>query len=494
MKKLLQQLKDNFSELPTQKEKRLFQRMISGKLVTKYRVLEKEKKLKPVKKRKQKLTFTEQKRKERKKSIILKKKIENFMEEDSNSRVCAGKKDVITKQGVRKQKRVMLDTLINLHKLFIEKSNIKISYALFCKFRSFWVVQSRYDKCDTCLCVTHYNIDLILSSLHQAKIISVSNYVGLLNTICCDRYDEKCIYPRDLILDLQSKTKILLRHELNIVHQYMAIKSKKETLTKQEAIIHVDFSENYQTKYTQEVQSFHFGGSREQISIHTVVVYTKENNGELKCSCYCTLSKNLKAFLSTMKVHQVTASIFLPNHLPMKSLSCFCNPEACNHFVLGTMEFATKNTRPRLNVDNVYGSESDDEPLINCRLSKQLPTSSLPYATVSENASQLEDEPSTSGSNNKFNNGDFVLVRILHKDTEYRYVAMCTGIEEDNEEQVIFCKICDNTGKNFRIDDNDVSFISWGQIIEKIPTSNLKMKGQRIYYEFHQSINVFEKP
>ena len=132
--------------------------------------------------------------------------------------------------------------------------------------------------------------------------------------------------------------------------------------------------------------------------------------------------------------------------------------------------------------------------LINCRLSKQLPTSSLPYATVSENASQLEDEHSTSGSNNKFNNGDFVLVRILHKDTEYRYVAMCTGIEEDNEEQVIFCKICDNTGKNFRIDDNDVSFISWGQIIEKIPTPNLKMKGQRIYYEFHQSINVFEKP
>lgn len=29
------------------------------------------------------------------------------MEEDSNSRVCAGKKDVVTKQGVRKQKRVM---------------------------------------------------------------------------------------------------------------------------------------------------------------------------------------------------------------------------------------------------------------------------------------------------------------------------------------------------------------------------------------------------
>lgn len=108
---LSQQLRDNFSDLSTQKEKRLFQRMISGKLVSKYRVLEEEKILKPIQKRKTKLTLIEAKRNTRRKSITLRKTIEIFMEEDSNSRVCAGKKDVVTKQGVRKQKRVMLDTL-----------------------------------------------------------------------------------------------------------------------------------------------------------------------------------------------------------------------------------------------------------------------------------------------------------------------------------------------------------------------------------------------
>ncbi|CAH0717729.1 unnamed protein product, partial [Brenthis ino] len=331
---LSQQLRDNFSDLTTQKEQRLFQ--ISGKLVSKYRVLEEDKILKPIQKRKTKLTLIEAKRSIRKKSIILRKTIEIFMEEDSNSRVCAGKKDVVTKQGVRKQMRVMLDTLINLYKLFIKKNGIKISYALFCKFRPFWVVQSRYDKRNTCLCVKHSNIELILNCLHQAKIISVLNYVDLLNTFCCNRYNEDClsrncetcknktlcykefdnsfpllykkwqsvpqdyvdvktkktrkimkcvkstieIYPRDLILQLESNTEILLLHEFNIVHQYMAMKLKKETLTERDAIIHVDFSKKYQTKYAEEVQSFHFGGSREQISIHTVVVYTKGNNGD----------------------------------------------------------------------------------------------------------------------------------------------------------------------------------------------------------------------
>ncbi|CAG9573014.1 unnamed protein product [Danaus chrysippus] len=86
---LSQQLRDNFSDLTTQKEQRLFQRMISGELVSKYGVLEGGKILKPIKKRKTKLTLIEVKRSTRRKSITLRKTIEIFMEEDSNSRVCA---------------------------------------------------------------------------------------------------------------------------------------------------------------------------------------------------------------------------------------------------------------------------------------------------------------------------------------------------------------------------------------------------------------------
>lgn len=47
----------------------------------------------------------------------------------------------------------------------------------------------------------------------------------------------------------------------------------------------------------------------------------------------------------------------------------------------------------------------------------------------------------------------------MHRKTEYRYVAVCTGVEEDDKIQIIFCKICDKTWKNFKIDDNDIAFI-----------------------------------
>nr|CAH7719658.1 unnamed protein product [Callosobruchus chinensis] len=56
--------------------------------------------------------------------------------------------------------------------------------------------------------------------------------------------------------------------------------------------MHCDFSENYLVKYAEETQSFHFGGSRKQISIHTVVVYTKVG-GKTVPKSYCTLSDSL---------------------------------------------------------------------------------------------------------------------------------------------------------------------------------------------------------
>ena len=41
-------------------------------------------------------------------------------------------------------------------------------------------------------------------------------------------------------------------------------------------VCHVDFSENYTCKCSDEVQSMHFGGSHQQASVHTGVYYTKD--------------------------------------------------------------------------------------------------------------------------------------------------------------------------------------------------------------------------
>lgn len=41
-------------------------------------------------------------------------------------------------------------------------------------------------------------------------------------------------------------------------------------------MIHIDFSENYNCKYGSEIQSMRFGSSKQQISLHTGVAYTRE--------------------------------------------------------------------------------------------------------------------------------------------------------------------------------------------------------------------------
>ncbi|CAH1968741.1 unnamed protein product [Acanthoscelides obtectus] len=65
-------------------------------------------------------------------------------------------------------------------------------------------------------------------------------------------------------------------------------------MTNEEILIHCDFSENYNLKYAEEVQSYHFGGSRQQITLHTVVIYSRAHENDLKVDSFCTLSESLE--------------------------------------------------------------------------------------------------------------------------------------------------------------------------------------------------------
>ncbi|XP_022819027.1 uncharacterized protein LOC111353248 [Spodoptera litura] len=342
---LKQQIEDNFSEMKTVKEKRLLTKMVTGKIVDKYKLWRMKNTGVISYKRIKKAKIGH--RLERRKKISDKcvRAVVNFYEDDSNSRLGAGKKEFITRKSERKQKRYMLDSLLGLYEKFkLEKRNFTLSYQTFCKLRPFWIVMPKVDKRDTCLCINHANIDLKVSALFNAKILNYNSYQKLLQELCCDRYNEKClsrdcqkcfnnnpfykefnnmrrinykkwisekadfidpkskktrrvtkyvkksfdVKPRDLIIELQDELETFLRHERNIVHQFSAIKKLKSMLTEEDALIHMDFSENYITKYSQEIQAFHFGGSRTQISLHTVVVYLKDTT-----KSYCTISTNV---------------------------------------------------------------------------------------------------------------------------------------------------------------------------------------------------------
>lgn len=52
-------------------------------------------------------------------------------------------------------------------------------------------------------------------------------------------------------------------------------------------MLHIDFSDNYLCKYSQEIQAVHFGGSHQQATLHTGVLYTAEDQSPLT---FCSIS------------------------------------------------------------------------------------------------------------------------------------------------------------------------------------------------------------
>ncbi|KAK0151918.1 hypothetical protein N1851_006722 [Merluccius polli] len=74
-------------------------------------------------------------------------------------------------------------------------------------------------------------------------------------------------------------------HQFNWLHQAQKFRHLKENLKDNEMVLHVDFSENYACKLNTEIQSFHFGGNRQQASIHTAVAYTSTGS-----QSYATIS------------------------------------------------------------------------------------------------------------------------------------------------------------------------------------------------------------
>ncbi|XP_054257994.1 uncharacterized protein LOC128982935 [Macrosteles quadrilineatus] len=76
-------------------------------------------------------------------------------------------------------------------------------------------------------------------------------------------------------------------------HQFQSLKSLKNSISEHESIIIIDFSENYETKYSKEVQSVHFGGSKTQVSIQTGVCFFVNSSTKKICiKQFATVSDN----------------------------------------------------------------------------------------------------------------------------------------------------------------------------------------------------------
>ena len=266
------------------------------------------------------------------------------------SSLTAGKSQTVTRRKIKKQKRFLNDTMRNLHRRFLlESPDSRISYSLFCRMRPFWVVQPSIADRETCLCKLHENLGFLVEKLHFLRVIGSTDLEEMAESICCDSKSKDCMYnacpnckdrefPIASERDLEStvyctqwmteavlrekknkegvKEKVSLRmtvkkrmemtlqnllelfkkqlthfkrHLFNIKSQFSFHRELKKSMTHQECLIHVDFSENYVCKYSSEIQAVHFASNQQQATLHTGVLHV---GGVEENVCFATITSS----------------------------------------------------------------------------------------------------------------------------------------------------------------------------------------------------------
>ena len=99
--------------------------------------------------------------------------------------------------------------------------------------------------------------------------------------------------PTDEFVELvATKFDNLTAHSYIAKSQAQYLKTRKESIDDQTAIVPGDFSENFSFVVQDEVQGYHW--NKEQCTLHSVVVYTKNQDDlEIKAQCFCFISDDL---------------------------------------------------------------------------------------------------------------------------------------------------------------------------------------------------------
>ncbi|GBM80293.1 hypothetical protein AVEN_75205-1 [Araneus ventricosus] len=290
--------------------------------------------------------------------------VKAFLENDMTSRLTAGKKETITRNRQKCQMRLLNDSLKSLHKKFLaaypcyKDGDLTVSYPLFCKLRPFWILLPKAIYRQTCLCKIHTKMAFLVRSMKISKMIKQSTPQEVIKSICCTNMKEECLertcqecnkkIVTTLYYDPQTKIKFerwvtkkvkviihgnekisqktvkvtvecskqelfkeflksmptFMQHVINVNHQHQIINKIKENLQKKEALLHIDFSENFNCKYAEEIQSTHFGSSKKQLSLHTSVLYCNQQlENKTKPLCFCTVSENLRHDAAAICIH-----------------------------------------------------------------------------------------------------------------------------------------------------------------------------------------------
>ncbi|CAH3182899.1 unnamed protein product [Porites lobata] len=96
----------------------------------------------------------------------------------------------------------------------------------------------------------------------------------------------------DFLENLEVQLPSFLEHVLVKRQQARIFKEKIEHLTEEEAVVQVDFAENFSCKYQGEVQSAPW--SQDQVILFTVAIWTKSGDKNSCCESHVIVSDDLK--------------------------------------------------------------------------------------------------------------------------------------------------------------------------------------------------------
>lgn len=275
-------------------------------------------------------------------------KVKDFYNSDDVSRVMPGRKDFVamTVNGKKEhvQKRLVLMNLKECYELFKKtESAAKIGFSKFAELRpKNCILAGGNGTHSVCVCTTHQNVKLMIvgGKLKDVKIdeaTDLGDYKQCMSQIMCQEKTTDCYLNKCETCPGVSKLKeVLLNHfeegmiETITYKQWVSVdrctfetfcktveefvdsfceqlvglkkhsftsrqqskyyKDLKEQIQENEAVVSLDFSENYSFVVQDEAQSFHW--NNDQATVHPFAVYYNEK-GEIKYTSFVIISECL---------------------------------------------------------------------------------------------------------------------------------------------------------------------------------------------------------
>ena len=250
------------------------------------------------------------------KSENRKEQVLAFLQLPDHSVTLAGKKDTVTVNGEKKQKVILTQFLKPLHQEYNDSHPdqlVSLSFFTNVRRKAKFIKTLNYHSTAVCLCIQHQNFALKLRSIAACGIPTIPdtlskeytqetflarlNAAQLPETVCFQTWKRVPVpygdpsyqkvsvklrpveqnMPRaEFIAVLMADFDRIAKHIFRATSQHQAIRSLRQEMTAEECTIQMDFANNWNIGYSEEVQSAFY--AKDSITLHPAVIHVRYGN------------------------------------------------------------------------------------------------------------------------------------------------------------------------------------------------------------------------